>query len=151
MELQLLCGLYSTEEQPPTVSLANDMWAMGVILVYLLAAFNAFGVDANNGDLMAQWNDDSDVRTKQVQPKRTRKRQASAGRSATAEPWSGLIFPLLVLDAANRTTSVTVFKMQIYSPERYLCKFMCQVHSFCQHVYQTRLELECACLVTGAL
>lgn len=79
VELQLLCGLYSTEEQPPTVSLANDMWAMGVILVYLLAAFNAFGVDANNGDLMAQWNDDSDVRTKQVQPKRTRKRQASAG------------------------------------------------------------------------
>ena len=39
---------------------ANDMWAMGVILVYLLSAHNTFDVSVEDGvDLVRKWRNDS--------------------------------------------------------------------------------------------
>lgn len=55
-------GLYSKKEQPAIDLLANDMWAMGVILVYLLAAHNTFGVNMEDGiNLVRKWRDDSRI------------------------------------------------------------------------------------------
>lgn len=46
---ELLCALLTGEDQPAVDLLANDMWAMGVILVRLLASHNMFGVNLEDG------------------------------------------------------------------------------------------------------
>ncbi|KAL3152668.1 hypothetical protein ABBQ38_012265 [Trebouxia sp. C0009 RCD-2024] len=51
---QLLRELYSTKQLPAIDLLANDMWAMGVILFHLLAAHNTCGVNMDDDVIFAR-------------------------------------------------------------------------------------------------
>ncbi|KAL3140477.1 cAMP-dependent protein kinase catalytic subunit [Trebouxia sp. C0009 RCD-2024] len=55
---QMLHNLWTGEDQPAVDLLANDIWALGVILVQMLTAFAMFGVNFEDGPDMLKHNHD---------------------------------------------------------------------------------------------
>lgn len=57
----MLCGVVCRElgkEQPVIDLLAHDMWSMGVTLVFLLAAYQIFGLNIEDGPDVLKHNND---------------------------------------------------------------------------------------------
>ena len=54
----MLRNLWTGEDRPAVDLLANDMWAMGVILVQMLTAHSMFGVNFEDGPDVLQHNHD---------------------------------------------------------------------------------------------